>query len=159
MFHKKWGISWFSEEPHASQETFFSMELAFFRLNYLNNLIIDYYSKNFFLWCIHNIYAWKHATSTSFIRKFIVAHPVVLHTIPFFCSTDLYRPQPRLFVTPVAFQSACMCLNVTFCSEKSKEYIYVPQKENLSVAEKKNLSTLGYVLSIVERTSTCRWQR
>jgi len=28
-----------------------------------------------------------------------------------------------------------MCLNVTFRSEKSKEYIYVPTKENLSVVE------------------------
>ena len=54
---------------------------------------------------------------------------------PFFCSTDLYRPQLCLCVTSLAFQSACMCLNVTFCSEKSKQYIYVPPKENLSVVE------------------------
>ena len=158
MFHKTQGIFWFSEELHVSQEVFFSKELAFFRLKCPINLIIDYYSKHVFLWCIHNTYTWKYATPTSFIRKFIVAHSVVLHTNPFFCSTDLYCPQPCLFVTPLAFQSACMCLNVTFRSEKSKEYIFVPPKENVSAVEKTKLFQLFvYVLLIVERTSICRW--
>jgi hypothetical protein len=35
-----------------------------------------------------------------------------------------------------------MCLNVTFCSEKNKEYIYVPTKENLSAVEKTKIFKL-----------------
>jgi hypothetical protein len=35
-----------------------------------------------------------------------------------------------------------MCLNVTFSSEKIKEYIYVPPKENLSVVKKTKIFQL-----------------
>jgi hypothetical protein len=35
-----------------------------------------------------------------------------------------------------------VCLNVTFCSEKSKEYNYIPPKENLSVVEKTKIFQL-----------------
>jgi len=35
-----------------------------------------------------------------------------------------------------------MCLNVTFCSEKSKEYIYVPPKQNLSVVKETKIFQL-----------------